>query len=475
MLAERDLVLTAGIPEPLERRRLAIDVRQDDAQRRMAELDAKQDEAKIETLVQELREINQEREAVIAAIRRESPRLASLRYPEPLDAAGVRRALDPGTVLLAYSIGREHSSLFVANAEGEGGDDPAPEAIELPVGRQALARKVDDFRAAVQRRQAPGATPLPQIAGELYDLLIRPAEKAIDRSQRVLITPDGPLHTLPFSALLRRTDRGSTQYLIEWKPLHTALSVTLYGQLKENRSPSRAKSPTLVAFGDPRYSGLASVVRRDTKLAPLRWSRQEVEEIAGLFPGKATVFLGEQASEERALSTGNDVRFLHFATHAILDERFPLNSALVLSVPEEWSEGRPNGLLQAWEIFESLRLRADLVTLSGCETALGTEVDGEGLNSLTRAFIYAGAQSVVASLWSVADRSTSELMTRFYKQLSLGMSKDEALRAAQIALLRSTGASRDDAATRGVRGLAGGLGYAHPYHWAAFQVVGDWR
>jgi CHAT domain-containing protein len=136
----------------------------------------------------------------------------------------------------------------------------------------------------------------------------------------------------------------------------------------------------------------------------------------------------------------------------------PLNSALALTLPESPAPGRDNGLLQAWEIFEQVRLDADLVTLSACETALGQEMGGEGLVGLARAFQYAGARSVLASLWGVGDDSTAELMKRFYGHLQAGKAKDEALRAAQIDLLR---------------GAAPGV--AHPFHWAPFVLIGDWR
>src|SRR6185436_16010655 len=104
-------------------------------------------------------------------------------------------------------------------------------------------------------------------------------------------------------------------------------------------------------------------------------------------------------------------------------ERLPLQTLL--------SAGRDNGLLQAWEVFEQVRLNADLVVLSACESALGKELGGEGLIGLTRAFQYAGARTVLASLWKISDRTTAELMVRFYKHLKDGMTKDEALRAAQ--------------------------------------------
>ena len=125
--------------------------------------------------------------------------------------------------------------------------------------------------------------------------------------------------------------------------------------------------------------------QRGYQLVPLPSSREEVTGIATLF-SESRVFLGAEATEENALSAAPIARYLHFACHGILDSRFPLNSALVLSLPEHPQTGRSNGLLQAWEMLESMRLNADLVTLSGCETALGKDMGGEGLMGLTRAF-----------------------------------------------------------------------------------------
>lgn len=118
--------------------------------------------------------------------------------------------------------------------------------------------------------------------------------------------------------------------------------------------------------------------------------------------------------------------------------------------------GQDNGLLQAWEVFEQLRLDADLVTLSSCGSGTGQTPAGEGVLSLARAFQYAGARSVVASLWDIPDRSTALLMQRFYAGLARGLDKDEALRRAQLALLRQPETSP-------------------PFYWAAHQLIGDWR
>ena len=274
----------------------------------------------------------------------------------------------------------------------------------------------------------------------------------------MLVSPDGPLHTLPFAALVR-----GGRYLAEDKPLHTILSATVYAELRKTRRETpAAPQVSLAAFGDPSYPGRApshpdvrAAVDRGLALTPLPSTREEVRGIAALYP-QARAFLGQEATEERAKSIGQDARYVHFACHGLLDERFPLNSSLALSIPENPEEGQENGLLQAWEIFDGMRLDADLVTLSACDSGLGQEMGGEGLLGLTRAFQYAGARSVLASLWSVSDASTADLMKRFYGHLRRGASKDEALRSAQTEVLR-------------------GKDFVHPYYWAAFQLTGDWR
>jgi CHAT domain-containing protein len=268
---------------------------------------------------------------------------------------------------------------------------------------------------------------------------------------------------LPFAALAR-----NGHWLAEQKPIHTVLSATVYAEIKKSRRQNAEAAPEVLAlFGDPHYPplppGQSSTVHPDVRaavgrglsLTSLPSTRDEVRGIASLYPDART-YLGAEATEERAKSIGKDARYLHFACHGLLDERFPLNSALALTIPEHPGDDQQNGLLQAWEIFESVRLDADLVTLSACDSALGQEMGGEGLLGLTRAFQYAGARSVLASLWSVSDASTAELMKSFYVYLQKGRSKDEALRAAQADLIQ-------------------GKSFSHPYYWAAFELTGDWR
>jgi CHAT domain-containing protein len=278
-----------------------------------------------------------------------------------------------------------------------------------------------------------------------------------------VVSPDGPLHLLPFAALAASV--APPRYLVELKPLHTVLSATLFAELRAVRRARPATDPKLlVGFGDPALtsaqpSGARPVtwaVTRSRALLPLPASRDEVQRIAALFGSAATTYVGPDASEERARALGLAPRYVHFAVHGLLNSRLPLDSALALSSPPTGATGRENGLLQAWEIFESVRLDADLVTLSACETGLGPDAGGEGLISLSRAFQYAGARTVLASLWAVSDRSTTDLMARFYAGLAQGLPKDEALQAAQIQSIH------DPSAT-------------HPFHWAAFQLNGDWK
>ncbi|HKV07183.1 MAG TPA: CHAT domain-containing protein, partial [Thermoanaerobaculia bacterium] len=451
LLEERDLAFAGEIPEALASARRENAARYDQALRKLASsTSADGDEAR-ETLRRELVRLRRERDEIAVQFRKASPRLAALREPQPLDLGAARKVLDPGTLALSYSVGKEKTFLFAVTRDG------GLRVETLPWGEERLRREVERFLEEV-RQPLPVSGPE---ARSLYRALIGPVATLVEKSERVLIIPDGPLYRLPFGALVRDTsgrNSGRGQFLTEWKPFHTALSLTVYGTLRA--STPAAPPSRLVAFGDPRYP--------KDRWESLPYSRREVESIAQVYPG-AHLYLGEEATEERAKSGIRDARVLHFATHASIDDRTPLDSALVLTLPEDLAAGRDNGLLQVWEIFESVRLDADLVVLSACESALGRELSGEGLLGLTRAFQYAGARSVVASLWSVADQVTAELMTRFHRHRAAGLSTDEALRAAQIELIRHPVriATAD--------GQAVETDASAPFFWAAFQLSGDWR
>lgn len=468
MLAERDIVFSADVPAELDRERRLNGVAYDRAQQQLAELSLN-DIDEIGVVTEKLRELRRQREEIWERTRRSSPRLAALAYPEVLDLAAAYRAVDPGTTVLSYSVGKDHTYLFVLDSSG------GLRVKTIDLAENDLHDCVSLFRGLIE-----GGTGSPEkqrllieAGRRLYSRLVAPVEDSVSTAERLLIVPDGVLHLLPFSALVRDTQEGA-QYLVEWKPVTTVVSLTVFSEIQAGRSLNQGT--VVVAFADPVYRGRA--------LTSLPGSRAEAEAIAELYGEATTIWLGPQATETRSKQLSRDTMLVHFAAHVELDERFPLDSAIALSVPTD--NEAENGFLQAWEVFESVRVDADLVTLSGCHTALGKQVGGEGLIGLTRAFQYAGARTVLASLWRVEDRTTAEFMRRFYGFLRAGQNKDQALRLAQLELIRGPIVAPDRGgglmASFGswVRGLVGAeeghqVDASHPFFWAAFKLEGDWQ
>ncbi|MCH9650081.1 MAG: CHAT domain-containing protein [Deltaproteobacteria bacterium] len=483
MLTERDVNFSADASTELDRARRRLATRHDRLLHQMMGLSQTQDQDKVEAFTRELQDLRLQHEETMEAIRRASPKLAALQDPKPLDLQSIRESLDPGTVLLSYSVGEKESHLFVVTRAG------ALEVHPLP-GLKSLKGDVESFRNLIQDRSFPTyrRAMLDDLSNQLYKALVEPAKEWLESSERALILPDGPLHLLPFGALVREPGTDPTtpgQFLVEWKPLHFALSGTVYAEIKNSRpaTAQEGRRIALAAFGDPRYPQhfgsrnedpigdvrLRSAVERNLfDFQPLPFTRHEVEEIARLFPKSTQTYLGLEATEERAKALNPKVRFVHFAAHAYSDDRDPLSSAVVLTIPEQLTDDRDNGLLQVWEIFERLRLDAELVVLSACETGLGETQGGDGLISLSRAFQYAGARTVAASLWRVPDRETAQLMLHFYRRLVAGQPKDAALRGAQLSLIR------DPIQVTNRRGELVKSDASAPYYWAAFQIYGDW-
>jgi len=462
LLAERDLLFGVEVPGDLEKRRRLGEADYDRLEAEIAAASASADEAALRKKLDQLREVRSRLDHIRDETRAVAPRIASLRDPEPLDALRTASVLDPGTLLLSYSVGTTKTILFSLDSSGR------LETRSLPVGEESLRQRVRRFRAFLQDPSGDddsGSKEIERQSTALSDLLLAPAAGRISKAKRLLILPDGPLHFLPFAGLKAPGPvSGATaaahaaspvpfHFLVEEKPVTVASSATVFAELRNRRRNHGASH--LVAFGDPLYDPEGTErLRPGLRLAPLPHSRTEVERLAAVFPG-SRVHLGEDATEEAAKNIEPETALLHFACHGIVDARFPLDSALALTIPNLSSPGHANGLLQAWEIFEGMRLDADLVTLSACETAVGREDAGEGLLGLTRAFQFAGARSVLASLWEVGDESTTKLMVSFYRGLGAGLSKDEALRGAQVEMI--------------------GTPLRAPFHWAGFELIGDWR
>jgi CHAT domain-containing protein len=267
------------------------------------------------------------------------------------------------------------------------------------------------------------------------------------------------LHYLPFQALYSARGR----YLVEDHSVTYLSSASLMQFTKAKR---KAVGEKILAVGNPSF---------EFSKVNLPMSELEVDEIRRLYPRSAGIAKAD-ASEEKVKTLAPDYDVLHFATHAELNKNDPLSSAILLA-----TGGRDDGRLQVREIF-AMDLKASLVVLSGCETGLGQLSSGDELVGLTRAFIYAGTPSVVASLWKVDDASTAQLMSGFYRNLK-SKTKVESLRQAQLDMIRGK-ASIGLLAQRGVGGV-GKLGQSpagkssdsiptsHPYFWAPFILVGD--
>ncbi|MES1242575.1 MAG: CHAT domain-containing protein [Acidobacteriota bacterium] len=419
----------------------------------------------------ELDRSEEERERLEWQIRREHPHYAAVSHPLPLQLERIQQLLDDHTALLEYSVGQERSFLFVVTRQGLS-------AYPLPSGPE-LARSVEDLRQTLAEsgRRLYGR----YVAGawSLYQSLIQPAEPLLRDKPHLIVAPDGPLLLLSFEALLTApapAGRGlydHLPYLILDRSVTYVPSASVLAELGEPR-PVASRPPgskLFLGFGDPDYGALpaapqpAPATSEEGSLSrvlqraglphpqPLPESRNEVLGIARLFPAdRVQLYLGPQASEERVKDNPylRDAWRIHFAVHGFTDETKPELSGLVLSLGGDAGQ---DGLLQVYEIF-NLQLDADLVVLSACDTGLGMNVSGEGLLGVTRALLYAGAASVVVSLWRVADTSTADLMVRFYQHLGNDDDKAEALRLSKLELIR-------------------GGRFAHPSYWAPFILIGQ--
>lgn len=389
------------------------------------------------------------------------------RMPAVLDLAQIQeQLLDEDTLLLEIHLGAERSFLWAATRS-------ARRLIELPARNkiERAAREVD--RLLPDSRFEIREVAIRKAVGELSSMVLGPVADLLGR-RRLVVVVSGVLGRVPFAALPRPEEHST-----EPEPLlvdHDVVqlpSIAVLAALRRARHNQAPAGHLLALVADPVFS------RRDPRFDPgeggrnlgaqdaepadsrtferLRYAGREAETIAALAPpGEAFVASGLAASRERVAGGGlADFRILHFATHGLYSEEFPELSALALSSFD--SAGRPvDGLLRAYEVA-GLDLRADLVVLSACRTALGGGgEEGAGQRGLTEAFLQAGVPRVLVALWDVDDRATGELMRRFYRALlGEGLPPARALRQAQLSLRRQPR-------------------WRAPFYWAGFVLEGDW-
>jgi CHAT domain-containing protein/Tfp pilus assembly protein PilF len=397
-------------------------------------------------------------------LRHSDPRWETLTYPEPVTARTAQALVGAQSAVLSYLLGPDESFLFVLTHRDL-------EVLPLP-GESELLPLVQEMRKLLETPSRRNLGRLTQVSRKLYSILVEPAESLIAGRQHLIVVPDGPLQYLPFESLLASDPLASSPgdlqdaYLIARWGVSYAPSVSVLASLRSRKPVAVEDRIDWVAFADPIIPGAVipaegeALVRGLGDQSSWRWrqlagARAEVRRIEALFgDGEALVFLGDLAGERefKSESAVGRARYLHFASHALVDSQTPDLSAVLLAPA---GDGTEDGLLQTHEILK-LDLNAELVVLSGCETALGRQVRGEGLVGFTQAFLFAGARAVAASLWPVEDESTSELMLRFYGGLQSGEEPVEAMRQAKLRQLSNSAT-------------------AHPYYWAPFVLVGELR
>jgi CHAT domain-containing protein len=303
------------------------------------------------------------------------------------------------------------------------------------------------------------------MAEELFTLVFGKLAGKLRTGSKLIVIPDGLLNQVPFESLVH-----NGRYLIEDYEISYLPSASLIELLRQPSATDQKDQLDLLAFGDPVFPQQAkpSLTRKvpatPTEVDRQAWdlempnlsrlprTRDEVEYIASLIPKeRQRLFLGK-ASTEKAFKQEplNKYRWIHLATHSLIDERSPARSAVVLGLDGNHDE---DGFLHANEI-EDLDLNSDLVILSACETGRGRLLSGEGIIGLSRSFFIAGARSVVVSEWAVSDISTAQLMKDFYQQLVNNTAKPAALREAKLRMVHGSSETR------------------HPYYWAPFVIIG---
>ena len=440
--------------------------------------------------VKALRDLQDRKEKLESAIGHRNEEFRARSKTVSLEA--VRDAVPKGAALLEFVAYRPFNPKGQTDAEQYGNlrygvyvlhRTGAPCGIDLGEAN-AIDALVEKLRTELRE---PNQSDVRQQAQTLADKVFRPIESLVASDERLLISPDGQLNLIPFEALLDQQGR----YLLE---RFSITYLTTGRDLLRMQLPRPSKSaPVLVAdplFGEPNENLVASAATPKAKVAvagtarrsittgadfasfyfaPLEGTKAEAQKIQALFPD-ARVLTGEQASEA-ALEELNAPEILHIATHgfflqdsaqgkegnnATVNPENPLlRSGLALSGANLSQDSKGRGILTALQASNLDLWGTKLVTLSACDTGVGEVRNGEGVYGLRRAFFLAGTESLVMSLWPVSDYVTRELMTEYYTGLKKGLGRGEALRQAQLSMLKRKGRQ-------------------HPFYWASFIQAGEW-
>lgn len=471
LLTEAQIDLRAGVDESLLEEERRLDERINaTGTRRYQVLSRAHSSEEAKKLSQQIIDLAAQYDELQARIRANNTRYADIARPQPVTASGIQQLLDDDTLLLTYALGDEKSYLWAVTrtevASFELASRREIERVVRPTHQHLLARNSEIKGESEQSRRARLARDEAAVGNGLQELsrnLLAPVADRLSK-RRVVIVAEGVLQFIPFAALPGPV--ASRPLILDHELLLLPSATTLLA-LRNQRQTRIEPSKTLMVIADPVYSAVDGRVPlpdgdserdRNAKEFPrLLSSLWEAKRIAShVAPEESKVLLNFEANRTDVVNGKlAEYRLLHVAAHALIDDEHPQLSGLVLSTIDQQGKAQ-DGVLRS-NAISKLKLSADLVVLSACRTALGKEFKGEGMIGLTRAFMYAGSQRVLVSLWDVDDRATSELMVRFYDAL-LGpekLSPAAALQKAQIEL------SNDPR-------------WKSPYYWAPFVLEGEW-
>lgn len=342
------------------------------------------------------------------SLQQKFPLLESLQLPEAITLEDARQLLDPKTAVLEYAISKNHLIIYFISS-----DEVKTHQFTFSDG-EAVDKKLTDL-VSQYKSSILSNIPIGQLrpaSNKLYDRLLAPFEEEISNYENLLIVPDGALAYLPFEALIAGDRYLVQNYNIKYEPSLTSLTLL--------QSPDNGSySGELLAVAASDFStSKKNRLFRGNNLSTLPSTLMEVDSIATKF-SNPTVMKDDELSEAefKEVINNNSYRYIHLATHGMIDENNPARSGLVLSGDSSLTASQlDDGMLRSSEIM-SLNLNTDMVVLSACNTGLGELVDGEGILGMQRSFFQAGASSVVVSLWNIYDRSTASFMNNFYTSI----------------------------------------------------------
>lgn len=423
---DEELQQTLEAVDKIERKKEAIEEQLTEERMKPVQ---EQDSRKIEALNQILASTEGEFNQWMMTLKYQNRRMYDALTINPASLGDIQQDIPEETVLLEYFISSDQLYIFCIGKNSFF-------ATAVAVSDNDLERLVDYYLTLVKDPIFGPEQELEDVSKELYRFLVDPVEKQVAEYENIVIIPFGVLYYLPFHALVREHD-GNIQYLIQWKRLSYTTSATFY-DLLDQKPGKRSK---LIALANPDGS--------------LPGASEEVEKLKDeIFKKDAIIWTLSEATKGKFLEYAKEYDIIHLATHGTIMSN-PLESFLLFA-----GDTKKEQRLTLLEVagYTELRDRTDLVFLSACQTAMEKgKASGSELISLSEAFAMAGPPTLVATLWKVADISTSMLVLEFYKSLKQGKAdKLGALQKAQLSLLNS-----DE--------------YSHPFYWAPFILLGDWR